>query len=374
MKSLVRTVILLSAVLGALALLASAFVGRISPETIGALSFVQFSFIYLWFINFALIFLIVCRCHFWMLLITVPALVCTAGELVQSVQICPVTKSRDEIGQPVSLLSYNVRVFNAGRWLPGVGVRDYVDFVLSADRDIVCLQEFSASTSDPKSDVAAIVGMTSARYPYHKVDFTGWINPHQKSGQAVFSKYPIVASQSIRFEDTGNSVQRVDISVHGRTIRVLNCHLESIKLSDSELNAVVSAAGHPVESDKRELRHIGGKMSRAQQRRARQARAVHAEVGRSPYPVIVCGDFNDIANSYTCQTAFEGLDDAFVRSGCGIGNTYNGKLPPLRIDYICYDKSLKAYNYQRFLTELSDHYPIACDFDISETELNYTKK
>ena len=101
---------------------------------------------------------------------------------------------------------------------------------------------------------------------------------------------------------------------------------------------------------------------------------MHAEVGRSPYPVIVCGDFNDIANSYTCQTAFEGLDDAFVRSGCGIGNTYNGKLPPLRIDYICYDKSLKAYNYQRFLTELSDHYPIACDFDISETELNHTKK
>ena len=87
-------------------------------------------------------------------------------------------------------------------------------------------------------------------------------------------------------------------------------------------------------------------------------------IRKSPYPVIVCGDFNDTPVSYAYRTVLGDLKDAFVESGRGISNTYNGILPSFRIDYILYDPKFSAGNYRRDKVYLSDHFPVRCLLNI----------
>jgi endonuclease/exonuclease/phosphatase family metal-dependent hydrolase len=93
--------------------------------------------------------------------------------------------------------------------------------------------------------------------------------------------------------------------------------------------------------------------------RANESKKIKDHINSSPYPVIVCGDFNDTPISYTYSTIKENLADAFKESGIGIGNSYVG-IPSLRIDYILHDKKFNSYNYKKYKYELSDHFPISC--------------
>jgi endonuclease/exonuclease/phosphatase family metal-dependent hydrolase len=68
--------------------------------------------------------------------------------------------------------------------------------------------------------------------------------------------------------------------------------------------------------------------------RARQAEILREHIAASPHPVIVCGDFNDTPLSYSYRLMSKGLKDSFMEKGWGLGTTYAGALPALRIDYI----------------------------------------
>jgi endonuclease/exonuclease/phosphatase (EEP) superfamily protein YafD len=83
----------------------------------------------------------------------------------------------------------------------------------------------------------------------------------------------------------------------------------------------------------------------------------------SPYPIILCGDFNDTPTSFTYKQLSEGLNDSFANAGLGIGQTYNGKFPALRIDYILYSPELEIVNFKTSEVSLSDHYPIISAFN-----------
>ena len=84
-------------------------------------------------------------------------------------------------------------------------------------------------------------------------------------------------------------------------------------------------------------------------------------MNQSPYPVIVCGDFNDVPNSYAYTTIGKNLQNGFAEKGFGIGNTYDGISPTLRIDNIFADKKFDVVQFERFKKKLSDHFPIAAD-------------
>jgi len=77
-------------------------------------------------------------------------------------------------------------------------------------------------------------------------------------------------------------------------------------------------------------------------RRARQAESLKSQIRKSPYPVIIAGDFNDTPVSYSYRKIRKGLNDSFVRSGYGAGFTYRGNYPANRIDYILYDTILES--------------------------------
>ena len=95
--------------------------------------------------------------------------------------------------------------------------------------------------------------------------------------------------------------------------------------------------------------------------RSSQAEQVRIQLDKSPYPEIICGDFNDVPNSYTYFTIKGNRQDAFIRKGSGIGRTYSNVSPTLRIDYIMANKKLKVKQVKRVVLPYSDHYPIIAD-------------
>ena len=89
------------------------------------------------------------------------------------------------------------------------------------------------------------------------------------------------------------------------------------------------------------LKNILVRLKGAFKKRAVQSTAVSNHISNCPYPVLLCGDFNDTPISYSySEILSNNLKDAFVESGKGLGMTYIGAFPSLRIDYILHSKSI----------------------------------
>src|SRR5512147_1753576 len=101
---------------------------------------------------------------------------------------------------------------------------------------------------------------------------------------------------------------------------------------------------------------IFAKLKKAFIIRAQQVDVMKRSIAESPYPVILCGDFNDTPVSYTYHEMTQRLKDSFKKAGKGIfGNTFAGNFPSFRIDYILFDGTFRAYDYQKYKVELSEH-------------------
>jgi endonuclease/exonuclease/phosphatase (EEP) superfamily protein YafD len=88
-------------------------------------------------------------------------------------------------------------------------------------------------------------------------------------------------------------------------------------------------------------------------------------MNHSPYSIILCGDFNDVPNSYAYETIGAGLQNAFVQKGSGISRTFSSISPTLRIDNIFADKRFTVTQFTRVKKLLSDHFPIVADLKIN---------
>ena len=95
---------------------------------------------------------------------------------------------------------------------------------------------------------------------------------------------------------------------------------------------------------------------------------VKEEILKSPHPVILCGDFNDVPNSYAYQQMRSMLQDAFLQKGQGIGRTFLKIFPTLRIDYIFCPKAYEIQNFKTHQWGMSDHNAIEASFSIPDTK------
>ena len=100
-------------------------------------------------------------------------------------------------------------------------------------------------------------------------------------------------------------------------------------------------------------------------KRASQAFFIKDEMKTSPYPIILCGDFNDVPVSYAYEKIGEGMHNAFVQKGSGISGTFSSISPTLRIDNIFVDKRFTVSQFTRVKRKLSDHFPIIADVKFS---------
>jgi endonuclease/exonuclease/phosphatase (EEP) superfamily protein YafD len=116
----------------------------------------------------------------------------------------------------------------------------------------------------------------------------------------------------------------------------------------------------------KESKSIISKFKKGFLKRQVQADRIRAEINMSPYPVIVTGDFNDVPNSYAYQMIGGNRKNAFVEKGIGLGRTFSGISPVLRIDNIFVDEKMNVLQYNLVKNKLSDHFPIMADVEMSK--------
>lgn len=261
----------------------------------------------------------------------------------------------------LTVMSYNVRYFKDFDYSAAENdrLRDRILSLIGDQRpDILCLQEFYTSENprdhDNKADLSHRLQLP---YRYFSSNHN-YQNNH--SGVILFSRYPIMEAGKIKLMEgrADESALYADVVPRaGDTLRIFTLHLQSVYLSHQDLTGLEKVK---MQEDTGFVasRIILGKLRRAFAKRSLQAETMAAEIAASPYPVIVCGDFNDTPNSYAYFKIRGPLQDAFLKKGFGIGRTYSGIAPTLRIDYIFASHSLEVASFRRIKKALSDHYPI----------------
>ena len=251
----------------------------------------------------------------------------------------------------ISLLSYNVRYFDMYGWSNKTNTGEKLFAYLNKfPGDLICLQEFMLASAAEKQK--EIIGRLKS-YPYH----------HVYKGMAIFSRLPLVHKGHLEFDDKYTSTCIYCDVVRGKdTVRLYSVHLESYRFGKKErrfVKEVSSAMGRDELSEG--VKNLTSRLTVANRNRAFQAEEIKRHLESSPYPVILCGDFNDTPLSYTYRRIKNGLQDAFIEKGRGLGNTYIGEFPSFRIDYIFHSPEMEAQRYTRENIFLSDHYPIQAD-------------
>jgi endonuclease/exonuclease/phosphatase family metal-dependent hydrolase len=265
----------------------------------------------------------------------------------------------------VKLLTYNVRLFNYYQWSKdSASWQKIIDFVLAEDPDILCFQEF-ITLPGTAHDLDNLKKKLAPR-SYAHVFYTDRVPRKINFGMATFSKYPIIHKEMIEFEESLNGSMCSDIVIDGDTVRVYNCHLQSIRLRRDYNDLLDSLIFNYSEKQLDELKDLSVRMRQAYIQRAEQVDELAKHIRSSPYPVIICGDFNDTPVSYTYNKLARKMKDAFIESGSGIGNTFRGNLPYVRIDYILYSPLFSTQGYKTQKINWSDHYPVTTEFILPE--------
>ncbi|MBO8460684.1 MAG: endonuclease/exonuclease/phosphatase family protein [Bacteroidetes bacterium] len=235
-----------------------------------------------------------------------------------------------------------------------------LDDIVKENPDVVCMQEFAVSKYKEYLQMADVKRVLKA-YPYSHIEFT-IDNKYKKMGIATFSKFPIIRKSNLDIASSFNMAICSDIVVRGDTVRIFNCHLESNKLTEGDVKMqsdLMKDFDTKRAGDYAEL--VSKKLAEAYSFRASQAQQISAALEECTYPVLLCGDFNDVPVSYTYQTIKgKRLKDAFIENGFGFGLTFQKNLMNVRIDYIMHDDNFVAGDFQVGKTKYSDHYPIKC--------------
>jgi endonuclease/exonuclease/phosphatase family metal-dependent hydrolase len=262
------------------------------------------------------------------------------------------------------VMSWNVELFDILEHKTHPEVKQkMLELVNQYKPDVACFQEMVGGDYDRAinylGDFKRALQFDHYYYSYNlHLDFD---NRHH-FGVIIFSKYPFITKRTVSVSplDYNSTFQYVDIISKGDTIRIFNIHLQSLKFTPQNLKYL----NKPVlntDTTFSESRNIVGKLKRAFLKRGVQAENIKKEINKSPYPVIVCGDFNDVPNSYAYAIIGNHLQNAFVKKGSGIGRTFTGISPTLRIDNIFADKKFTIKQFIRVDKKLSDHFPIIAD-------------
>ncbi|MCL2097415.1 MAG: endonuclease/exonuclease/phosphatase family protein [Bacteroidales bacterium] len=249
-------------------------------------------------------------------------------------------------GSATKLMSYNVHLFSLWDNNRNHSLPNFSKYIKEENPDILCLQEMA--TTDTLT-----VNQAFSQYPYRYYCCSKRKNG-LLFGNVTFSKYPIVNAGEFLFSETSNRCVYTDIVMRGDTIRVYNNHLQSISLNLERTALRIRKE----ELRNEELRQVTIKLRTAFMKRAQQVDIISAHITSSPYPAIVCGDFNDTPVSYTYRKMKGKLNDCFTKAGRGMPSTYRGFWPAFRIDYILCAPSFQTVSYQVPKVNYSDHYPV----------------
>lgn len=254
----------------------------------------------------------------------------------------------------LKVATFNVDFFSH-QWI-AQSTHHIAKYMADNNVDILCFQEFSNGHNSFTLD--------SIRQAFRHWHYC--IVPKIKGNNkllqlAIFSRYPINNCYLKTFPNTANCSTWCDINIKGTKIRLFNIHLQttwaSRNLREIKRSNIFDAVQYTTE-------YVYNEMGQCFKMRALQAQYIRKRIDESPYPVIVCGDFNSLPSSYSYYTIMgKDLKDSFITCGKGYGYTYRYMKHLLRIDYIMASPALNEIEYNSPREDLfSDHNPVITTF------------
>lgn len=364
--SFFNKIIFLFNLLAEFALFLSYLASFVSPEKFWILAFFGLAFPFILAAN--ILFVIYWAVQLkWQFMISLVAIAIGYKFLLSFYAYNP--KAIDSSGKnAIKVLSYNVRLFDLYNWSENKETRDKIVALLKEEKpQILCIQEFFHDNTGYFPTINHIKEIEGIKkhflHNYVSMKDTAWW------GIAIFSAFPIIDKGVIEFEKShGNLCIYADMKINKDTVRVYNLHLQSVKFKPEDYKILDQIENYKNENN---ILLISGKrivwrLKEAFQKRAPQVDIISKHIRKCPYKVLVCGDFNDTPTSYTYHNLSKGLSDAFIESGNGFGNTYIGKAPSFRIDYILHSPEILSSAFRVLPEKLSDHHAVSCFIELNE--------
>lgn len=247
-------------------------------------------------------------------------------------------------GQRIKILDYNSHYFlsnDSGKSFK----KDFITLINKEQPDIVFFQEDNLYNF--KVDFSA--------YPYKKATVT---NGRAQGANPIISKYPIINHGSVGMDNVhiGRNALYADLKIGKDTLRCYNMHLTSYRL-----------AKKVEELQEKGAKTIVSRLNKVFKYQEQQVEKIVANVESCPYPVVVCGDFNNMAFSYVYRELKNagGLKDTFVEKGNGFGATIDFSYFPTRIDFILVPNKVEVLKHKVIKTkDWSDHYPVITEIKL----------
>ncbi|MBK8624370.1 MAG: endonuclease/exonuclease/phosphatase family protein [Saprospiraceae bacterium] len=262
--------------------------------------------------------------------------------------------------ETISVMSYNISNASYGydkrKKNRDIKKEAFIDFLKQyKETDIFCIQEVGDYAFD----------ILKKTFPNHHLYY-------KEKGAVILSKHRFLNKGEVDFGTKTNSCLWADIKLSFDTIRVYSFHLQSNQISrDAE-----KLANQKELDQKQAWYDIKGMLRKFRNKhlqRSRQAEKIAAHIKKSPYKIIMGGDLNDPPQSYTYHVFSSLAKDTFRERGSGIGTTYAGRIPLLRIDYIFADNALEVSTFDIIKDHFSDHYSVVATIEWSDTDNDKTE-
>ena len=243
----------------------------------------------------------------------------------------------------LTVISYNI---HHGEGIDKVvDLQRIADLIKSNNADFVGLQEVDRGVErTSKIDIVdSLAKLTGMYYSFYKnINYQGG-----KYGNAILSRYKIICDTNLYYNMIREGEQRgllqIEVKINSDTVIFMNTHIDYR------------------EDDTERLLNVG--------------ELIQTSLKFTKYPIIVCGDFNDVPTSRTIKKMREYFTDVFLALNKDSVKTFPTEAPDKKIDYIfILDKNLdinksntlKIINAQVIQSIASDHLPIMAQFEITK--------
>jgi len=360
---LLKTILLLLNILAVVALEFALLAGHTMPSSTAFLAVFGLFYPLILFINLFFILLWLLFRSYWAVLSLIFILI--GIQNLENNFSLHLSENEANNENTIKVLSYNVQNFGfeISDSAAAKVKQNIIFFAANENPDIICFQEFKSRDKSLYEPLKTLKNELNAESYY----FESYFNPRYNeylTGLAIFSKYDAVDKGKLKFEGSRTFGIYTDLVINTDTVRVYNIHFASIQLKQEDIGFVVNPDIQDEETAKLHLLKIYNKLSAAFRLREKQVSFFVNQISASPYPVILCGDFNDPPSSFTYHEVTDFLEDTFVEKGRGMSWTYAGKIPFLRIDYIMKSTDFTTEGYQLEKVNFSDHFPVTAILEL----------
>ena len=357
------------AAVGAVLLIICAYAGHIDPRSFIGAPFMMLAFMPMLVIMLVLLVAALIWRRWLAVLVAVLSIIATLPVLkyfigMNSVDNIPPTPADKSL--ILKVMTYNVLSFNYNEGSLGGKPSATMKLILDADPDVVLMQEGGAAGLDWE-DVPSLkpyISQVRSKFPYM------YCSPE---GLNILSKYPFTTKPlgdvrqgrsplGYNRDMTSYLARAYDLNMpSGKQLRLIDFRLQSYQLSFGKSPNVRVSPDIKLAPLER--------MRRSFALRGDDAATLRQAIDESPVNVILCGDMNDVSQSYVYHViSGDDLKDVWAEVGRGYGNTYNRHGLSYRIDQVLYRGDLRALEIKRIKGGSSDHYPLMATFDIEITD------